>query len=399
LTSIITCAILLGAGISAAAEQPTFRSTPDAARAGMDPARLERIPARMREFVDRGTAAGVVTLVVRHGQVAALSAVGYKDLAEKTPMRADTIFQVMSMTKALTATAIMVLVEEGRLSLIDPVEKFLPSFHGQLIGDRKPQRPIAIRDMMTHTSGMGSWAGKKGDYVLWSRTLSENIDECAHSSLLFEPGTNWKYSGCGFATLGRIVEVVSGQTFDGFLAERVLRPLGMVDTFFFPPDDKKSRIASFYAMREGKLVRDTDDEIYRRGAKDPAPEGGLYSTAIDMARFYQMLLNGGSLNGRRVLARASVEAMTMCQTGDLKVPLAPGMGYGFGLFVIRDPGGTFRLSSIGSYGHYGSSHTLGWVDPKRDMISVILFQRHSPDADIGDEFNAFLAMAAASLQE
>ena len=367
--------------------QPVFRVAPDAARAGMDPVRLEKIPARMKEFVDKGTAAGFVTLVARHGQVAAISSVGYRDLESMNPMRADTIFQIMSMTKAFTASAIMMLVEEGRLSLIDPVEKFLPSFHGR----------VTIRDMLTHTSGMASWAGKKSDYVLWSRTLIDNVEECAHSTLLFEPGTNWKYSGCGFATLGRIVEVVSGKRFDQFVAERLLRPLGMVDTFFFPPADKKSRIASFYSVQGGKLVKDNDDDIFRTGAKDPAPEGGLYSTAIDVARFYQMLLNGGALNGRRVLSRASVETMTMSQTGDLKVPLAPGLGYGFGLFVIREPAGTFRLSSIGSYGHYGSSHTFGWVDPKRDMISIILFQRHSPDADVADEFNAFLAMAAASI--
>jgi CubicO group peptidase (beta-lactamase class C family) len=363
----------------------------------MDPSRLDRVAARMQEFVTQGTAAGFVTLVARHGQVAALSAVGYKDLESKTPMRGDTIFQVMSMTKAVTATAIMKLVEDGRLSLIDPVEKFLPSFQRQLIGDHKPQRPISIRDMLTHTSGMASWAGKKSDFVLWSRTLPENVEECAQSPLLFEPGTNWKYSGCGFATLGRIVEVVSGKSFDRFLSERIILPLGMADTFFFPPENKKGRIASFYSIQGGRLVKDKEDDIYRPGAKDPAPEGGLYSTAIDMARFYQMLLNGGELNGRRVLSRASVETMTMSQTGDLRVPLAPGMGYGFGLFVIRDPSGTFRLSSIGSYGHYGSSHTFGWVDPKRDMISIILFQRHSPDADVADEFNAFLAMAAASI--
>ena len=380
-----------------AAEEPVFGISPNAARAGMDPVRLERVAARMQEFVTRGTAAGFVTLVARHGQVAALSAVGYQNLESKTPMRADTIFQVMSMTKAVTATAIMMLVEDGRLSLIDPVERFLPSFHAQLIGDRKPGRPISIRDMLTHTSGMASWAGKKTDFVLWSRTLPENVEECSHSSLLFEPGAGWKYSGCGFATLGRIVEVVSGKPFDRFLEERILQPLGMTDTFFFPPENKKSRIASFYAIQGGKLIRDKDDDIYRPGAKDPAPEGGLYSTAIDMARFYQMVLNGGAFNSRRLLSRASVESMTMSQTGDLNLPLAPGMGYGFGLFVIRDPSGTFRLSSIGSYGHYGSSHTFGWVDPKRDMISVILFQRHSPDADVADEFNAFLAMAAASI--
>jgi len=194
----------------------------DPAKAGMNPERLARIPARMQAFVDRGTAAGFVTLVARHGQLASLEAVGYQDRESRTPMRADTIFQIMSMSKPVTGVGIMILMEEGRLSLLDAVEKHLPEYRGQTMSNgSKPKRPITIRDLMTHTSGMpgGSPDALKGPRGNWDHTLAEEVAIESQMKLLSDPGLQWRYSNAGIATLGRIIEVVSGQPFERFIHE------------------------------------------------------------------------------------------------------------------------------------------------------------------------------------
>lgn len=231
------------------------------AKAGMDPERLARIPVRMKEFVDTGTVAGVVTLVARHGEVVSLEAVGYQDLETKTPMRTDTIFQIRSMTKPITAVGIMILLEEGRLLLSDPVEKYVPEFREQLLVDKregekvlktkKPSRPITIRDLLTHTSGMVRGT-EKGES---SSTLAGYVSSLSQVPLEFEPGAKFLYSDAGFDTLGRIIEIVSGQPYEKFIEQRILRPLGMKDSFFFPSPEKCYRIASHHEPSKGKLKR------------------------------------------------------------------------------------------------------------------------------------------------
>ncbi len=372
---------------------------------GMNPARLEKIRTRMQEFADRGKAAGYVTLIERHGLIATLDAVGYQDLESKTPMRTDTIFQMMSMTKSLTCAGILILMEEGRLSVVDAVEKHLPEFQGQRVEVcpqgapcelLKPARPIRISDLMTHTSGMPGGAPPEiGD--THHMTLAEAVSAYAKLPLGFEAGAKWRYSNTGIATLGRIIEVVSGIPYEKFIAQRILKPLGMQDSFYFPPADKRSRIAAVYTEENGKLKRAAGD-IYREGWKYPMPEGGLYSSASDMAAYYQMLLSGGASKGGRVLSKYSVQLMTQVETGDLSVTFAPGLGYGYGLGVVKDPPGMFRLSSLGSFGHGGAYRTYGWVDPAKDMVSVILLQRTNGGGDVADEINAFLAMAAAAIE-
>jgi CubicO group peptidase (beta-lactamase class C family) len=306
--------------------------------AAVNEAQLDRIPARMKAFIDAGTAAGFVTLIAVHGKTIQLSATGYQDLETKTPMRTDSIFQVMSLTKAVTAAGIMILVDEGKLSLIDPVEKHLPAFKGLLLKDgSKPTRPIEIRDLLTHTSGMsGGFPGEfKDTGKNYDRTLADLVDAIAKAPLETQPGVVWRYSNAGMATLGRIIEVVSKQSYADFLTERIFTPLGMKDSFFFPPESKLSRIATAYTDDHGKLKK-ANVNIYRKGAIYPAPEGGLYSTAPDYARFYEMFINHGTLDGHRILSPAAVELMTMNQTGDLKAGFAPGMGYGFGMSVVRN---------------------------------------------------------------
>jgi CubicO group peptidase (beta-lactamase class C family) len=363
-------------------------------KAGMNAARLARIPTRMQSFVDEGKTAGVVTLLARHGQLALLSAVGYQDRENKIPMRTDTIFQIKSMTKPVTSVGLMILVDEGKLAIIDPVEKYLPEFKGQKFADgHEPSRPINIRDLLTHTSGMSTAMPERRSAM----TLAEVVSLEARQPLQFEPGTKWQYNNAGIAAVGRIIEVVSGKPYERFIDERILQPLGMKDTFYFPPESKRARIAAVYTDDKGTLRR-AADKLYREGETYPQPEGGLYSTAVDMSHFYQMMLNGGEFAGHRILSPAAVRLMTRVHTGDLKAGFAPGLGWGLGWSVVRNVEGTFRMNSIGTFGHGGAYRTYGWVDPGQDMLGVILMQRTNNGGDISDEMNAFMQLAAAAIE-
>ena len=386
------------------------------AKAGMDPERLARIQARMKAFVDKGTIAGAVTLVARHGILASLEAAGYQDLEGKKPMHPDSIFQIMSMTKPVTAIAIMMLVEEGKVSISDPVEKHLPEFRGLWMNDGKPgdkerkqirpPRAITLRDLLTHTSGMNS-SPPEGIKDLLSKmdlSLAQAVALYSQQTLDFEPGTKWQYSNPGIATLGRIVEVVSGLPFEKFLAEHIFQPLGMKDSFIFPPPDKIDRIAMVYKLEQGKLQRSGaeilggDPALHRRGAKYSGPEYGMYSTASDLASLYQMMLNGGAYNGRRLISRAAVDVMTSLHTGSIDpAGHSPGKGYGLAWTVVKEPLGTLQFQSIGTFGHGGAFGTEGWIDPKKDLIGVFLIQRSSGGGN--EESNAFKAMAAAAISD
>ncbi|HTX36416.1 MAG TPA: serine hydrolase domain-containing protein [Bryobacteraceae bacterium] len=392
---------LLGCSLAALAAGTFVTDKTDPQAAGMDAARLARIPVRMNEFVVAGKTAGVVTLVARHGHVASLEAVGYQDLESKTPMRTDTIFRLASVTKPVTCAGIMILVDEGRISLIDPAEKYLPEFKGLKLNpcgtlagyncsSVTPSRPVNILDLMTHTSGL---PGTVSTGAAPPNTLAERVAAVSRATLLFEPGTAWNYSNIGIAALGRIIEVVTGESYDRFLAERIFRPLEMQDTFFFVPPDKANRVASVYTYEASGLKR-----VSMPPPKFPAPEGGLFSTAADMARFHQMMLNKGTLNGRRILSAAAVEAMTTSQTGSMKAGFAPGVGHGFGFEVVRETLGTFRYNSIGSFVKGGAYRTYGWVDPAKDLVGIIFMQRTNGGGDVADEINSFMAMAAAAIE-
>jgi CubicO group peptidase (beta-lactamase class C family) len=396
-----TLTLALSCALAALAAVPFATDKTDPAAAGMDSARLARIPIRMKEFVDAGKTAGVVTLVARHGHVASLDAVGYQDLESKTPMRTDTLFRIMSVTKPVTCAGIMILVDEGRVSLIDPAEKYLPEFKGLKVnpcGSRggyncsavAPSRPINLIDLMTHTSGLSDNLPGRGTPPA---TLAERVANVSRATLLFEPGTAWDYSNIGIAALGRVIEVVSGQPYDRFLDERIFQPLGMPDTSFVVAPEKAGRIASVYSYETDGLKR-----VPMSQAKFPDPAGGLFSTAGDMARFHQMLLDKGTLNGRRILSAAAVEAMTTSQTGSLEAGWAPGVGHGFGFEVVRNTLGTFRYNSIGSFVKGGAYRTYGWVDPAKDLVGIIFMQRTNGGGDVADEINSFMAMAAAAIE-
>jgi CubicO group peptidase (beta-lactamase class C family) len=361
-------------------------------------AQLDKIPIRMKAFVDAGTAAGFVTLVAVKGKVLQLSAVGYQDVESKAPMRTDTIFQVMSLTKAVTAASIMTLVDDGKIALIDPVEKYVPEFKGQLLKDnRKPTHPIQIAELLSHTSGMMSGFPADFKEAKYDRPLKDLVPAIGKMPLESQPGEVWRYSGAGMATLGRIIEIVSGQSYADYVATHIFEPLGMKDSFFFVSADKRARIASVYTDDHGKLRKAAVD-LYRPGAIYPAPEGGLYTTAPDYFHFYQMLVNRGTLDGKRVLSPAAVELMTANHTGELKAGFAPGQGYGFGLCVVRSLEGMFRFNSIGTFSHGGSWRTYAFGDPKKELVGIVMYQRTNGGGDIADETNAFIEMVNAAIE-
>ena len=368
----------------------------DAQRTGLDPGRLAKIPQRMQEFVDAGRVAGVVTLVARHGEVAALDAVGYTDIETKQKMSAENIFQIHSMTKPVIAVGAMMLAEQGLLSISDPVEKHLPEFRGQKVVRHSedehlvlgtPKRPITIRDLMTHTSGMplNPPEGIKELQGDLHKTLNESVLIFSQQPLLFEPGTAFQYSNTGMATLARIIEVLSGMPFEVYLEKRIFEPLGMVDTYVYPPKGKFHRMPTAYLQVDGKPVKYTSDPLgegkmkFREGAKYPLPEGALYSTAADLFRFYKLMLNGGGLEGVRLLSPATVEVMTSIHTGDVKP--RPGVGWGLGWQVVEDAEGQGALASIGTYGHGGRYGTYCFLDPKKDLVGIFLIHRQGDSVE------------------
>ena len=339
------------------------------AQVGMDAATLAQIPPRMREFVARKQTAGAVTLVARRGRIVHLEAVGQADVEHQTPIEKDTIFAIASMTKPITATAVMILQDEGKLSVDDPASKYVPALADVALPTGPPKRPITIRDLITHTSGIGGSQRNQG-------SLDETVERLTKEPLRFEPGTKWQYSP-GLTVCGRIVEVASGQPFDRFLHERIFRPLGMVDTTFFPNDQQQKRLARIYKPGDDKKsIVPTEHWLSELGPKrSPNPSGGLFSTATDLARFYQMILGGGQFAGRRIVSEAAVRAMTRVQTGELTTGFTDGNGWGLGWCIVREPQGVTAMLSPGTFGHGGAFGTQGWVDPKREMIFVLMIQR------------------------
>ena len=374
-----------------------------------------KIPERMRHFVDEKAVAGVVTLVARDNDILEFDAQGMADTESNHPMRKDTIFQIMSMTKPVTAIGIMMLAEEGKLSLRDPVELYLPEYKDLKVaatsgpdGSRMsvPDHAITIRDLLTHTAGMTDAAPAAIAQYQHDMNvpLGEVVHQLAKERLLFQPGTAWSYSSAGIEILGRIIEVCSGQKYEDFIADRILKPLGMKDSFFFPPPDKVDRIAMVYVGKDGGLVRAPatilggDPAKHRSGSVFSAPGWGLYSTAEDLLHLYQMMLGGGVYQNRRYLSPFSVHLMTESHTSDIRRKgWMRGSDYGLAWEVVTDPLGELAGHSIGSYGHGGAFGTQGWVDPTNHLISIMLIQRADDGTDAMTR--VFLNMAESSLDK
>lgn len=376
-------------------------SKPDA-----DAARLKTVPKRMQEFVDQQIVSGAVTLVAHGGKVVALDAVGCSDLAAKKPMRTDDLFWIASMTKPLTGVAVLMLQDEGKLSVDDAVDKFLPEFRGQMLLAtknaeatvlKKPGRRITLRDLLTHTAGLNSDAPETGrDLMLGERTLAYALQP-----LSFEPGSKWQYSNPGINTLGRIVEIVSGQNFADFLDARLLKPLGMKDTTFWPTEAQARRVAKSYQPGPDNKGLVEADNYFLKGLpltarwRTAIPAGGLYSTAADMAKFYQMMLNGGVANGKRYLSTAAHQQLTTTQTGEIKTGFTEGMSWGFGFQVVKQPTGVTAMLAPGTYGHGGAYGTQSWADPRSGTIYILMIQRAKlANGDASDIRKVFQETAA-----
>lgn len=377
--------------LRAAAALAVIAVAPVAAQAQMDAERLKLIPARMKASVERGTMAGAVTLAARRGEVASLEAVGFQDSESKKPMRPDTIFDTRSVTKVVTAVGVMMLMEEGLLALGDPVEKYLPEFK-----PRGKFGPIRIRHLLTHTSGLPLYRLPESEEIAIKRhrTLSEYVNFLSQQEPEFEPGTQHRYASGGFAVLGRVIEVVSGKSYEQFIRERVFEPLGMKDSFFFIPPEKRERVAAIYRLRDGRLARWEEIEAFNQRAVYPGPEFGMFSTAADLLAFCRMMLDGGTYKGRRILSRMSVEAMTRNQTLYVKSavterPVHQGLGWG----LSGDPLYDFPLTSPGSFGHNGAFGAIIWVDPQKQLIRIFLEHR----LGFNSESNLFMAMAGSAV--
>jgi CubicO group peptidase (beta-lactamase class C family) len=361
----------------------------------------------MQQFVAQGKAAGIVTLVAHKGEIAAFDAVGFTDIETRQAMSKDNIFQLHSMTKPIVCLAALQLADEGRLTITDPVEKYLPEFRGQMVLSaihpdgsrtiRKPARPIQIRDLMTHTSGLmlnpppgiGELHGEL------HKSLPEVALVLSQQILEFEPGTRWQYSNTGIATLARIVEVVAGMPLETYMAQRIFEPLGMKDTYFFPPKEKWNRMPTAYIQKDGKLVKYTADPLgegkmkYRDGARYSLPEGGLYSTAQDLFTLYRAIFRGGRHGNYTLLSPSSIRLMSQAQTGELRTS-TPGAGWGLGWFVIKEGG---QIMPPGTFGHGGRYGTYCFLDPKNDLFGIFLIHREGGS----EERNAFVQMTYAAL--
>jgi CubicO group peptidase (beta-lactamase class C family) len=354
---------------------------------------LRELRGALQRFVDEEVVAGAVAVVGSKAGIAHIEAVGYQSWETKKPMSMDVLFRIASMTKPITALAVMQLQEAGRLDVHDPVENYLPEFRGQMLAVKKdnlvalvkPSRPITIRDLLTHTSGLpgGYPAGYDNLYNTRQLTLRESILLQSQRPLDFEPGSRWAYCNAGIDTLGRIVEVVSGELYSDYLARHIFGPLEMFDTTPFVRPDQRVRVAGLYEQRQGQLVAAQRPLIgLEEGSRHPVPAGGLLSTGPDLARLYQCLLNGGEWNGRRLIKPETLQEMTKVQTGDLTTGFVPGMGFGYGFAVVREPQGVTAMLSPGSYGHGGAFGTQGWLDPHQDVFVILLVQRVGlPNAD------------------
>lgn len=374
---------------------------------GLSAARLARVSHWMKAWVDSGKLAGMVTCVMRRGELAFAETYGKADVERNKPMRPDTIFRIYSMTKPLTSTAIMMLYEEGRFQLDDPISRFIPAFANPKVfagGSRgkidtvPAEREITFRDLLTHTSGLtygfmesnpvdALYRSKEDgvDFQTAESSLRALVDRLATFPLIAQPGKAWNYS-VSTDVLGCLVEVISGQPFEKYLVEKVIKPLGMVDTDFFVPAEKHDRFAANYsASADGKLslIDDPGKSRYLKPRKVNSGGGGLVSTAADYLRFCKFMLNKGCIDDVRLLGRKTVELMSSNHLkGDMADMGMPrfsestytGVGFGLGFSVMIDPAKAQILGTPGEFAWGGAASTAFWIDPAEDMAVVLLTQ-------------------------
>lgn len=369
---------------------------------GLDSTKLTRIPVLLQQFVNKKKIAGAVTLIARNGQIAGFEAVGFQNIEKGTPISKNTVFRIASLSKPFAAAAIMMLSEEGKLQLDDPVEKYLPEFRNMwLVTERtrekalliRPKRQITIRDILTHTSGL---AALPADVPV--NSIREYAMVISQLPLQLEPGSQWKYSGSGITTAARIVEVISKKPYEVFLSERIFTPLGMRNTSFSPSKESLSRISSLYHPTADSLGLEAYDAP--DWSSFPRPEGGLFSTAADIFKWMQTFLNKGIFNGKRILTEKSVMEMTTIQTSDLETGFTEGMSYGLGFGIVRNPSGVTAMLSKGTFGHGGAFGTQSWADPLSNTVYILMIQRQGfGNGDASDIRNSFQKIAAEAIIE
>jgi CubicO group peptidase (beta-lactamase class C family) len=377
---------------------------------GMSGSRLELIRPVMQSFVDRGVYAGVSTLIARRGKVVHSEQVGWRDKETRSPMSADTIFRLYSMTKPIVCTTLMTLYEEGRCRLVDPVAKYVPAFRrlkvlkddGALVD---PLRPVTLRDLMTHTSGLTyHFLGDSVVCQMYERakifdascSLEAAIDDLAQFPLAFQPGSRWGYS-VGIDVIGRVIEVIAGRPLGDFLRERLFEPLQMRDSAFEVPPEKRNRLSEMYGLPDvsNQTIRDLFG-AWRNGVNEridvsvtyptDAPHvfarggHGLFGTIGDYFRFAQMLAQGGRLDGARIIGRKTLELMHANHLPMSLLPLSigflplPGYGFGLGSRVALDVAQTGASGSVGEFGWAGAAATYYWVDPREQMVGLFMTQ-------------------------
>ena len=400
---------------------------PSWAQTEKTPESAKGIAAVVLPFVDSHALAGAVTLVASKDKVLDLEAVGYADLAAKKPMKTDDLFWIASQTKPMTATAMMMLVDEGKVNLDDPVEKYLPEFKGQMLEVKqekgpavlkKPVHPITIREILSHTSGLPNIPPKGGR---WDKlSLKDSVLGYASTPLALEPGTKHVYCNAGINTAGRIIEVVSGMPYEEFMVSRLFKPLGMKDTTFWPTEEQVQRLAKSYkpnkektGLEETPITQLTYPLTSRE--RHGFPAGSLFSTATDLSTFCRMILNGGVYGGKRYVSEAAVQEMTSTQTGDLlnleaRRAADGGLarlnknenGYGLCWATSRKVHDKAGPGSGGGFGHGGAYATDMQIDPQRGLIMILMVQRAGlpgPEAGkIRSEFRK-AAMEAFSKQK
>ena len=390
------CAVLVTGFVVVHAAGLTLSKPEDA---GFSPERLRRIEPLMKGHVAAKDLPGAVTLIARRGKVVHFAAFGTTDLESNVPMRTDTLFRLASMTKPVTAAAVLILLEEGKLILSDPVSKFIPEFKNPRVAVwNSPNDPrgggvrlvpadheVTLKHLLTHTAGLadGGTDGPAADAFrqagMTGISLAEFSKKAGGLPLRFQPGTQWEYSpGVGFGVLGRVVEIVSGMNLDQFMRQRIFTPLGMTSTFFTVPADRQTNIAAVYNVTARGLVKQ-QSRPPAEGIEFFSGAGGLTGTTEDYLRFAQMLLNGGQLDGARLLSRKSVELMSDNAVGDLDLRNYPiegqdlrGYGFGLGVRVRKSTGGSGWLGSVGDYGWAGANGTYFWIDPKEQLIGLVM---------------------------
>jgi len=388
---------------------------------GLSPARLARLTETLHAYVEEGRLPGGVMLVARRGEVAYLEAFGLRDRESRAPMREDSLFRIASQTKAIVSTMILMLQEDGRLLITDPVGKYLPEFAKTTVAVARSgggydvvaaRRPVTLRDLLTHTSGVGygggagaeRWeaAGITGWYFAdRDEPIADTVSRMASLPFEAQPGERWVY-GYSIDILGAVAEKASGQPLDQLLAARIFQPLGMTDTQFYVPESKADRLVTVYSAGPSGLTRTPDEGgMQSQGAYVAGPRtsfsggAGLVSTARDYGRFLQMLLNGGALDGTRLLSRNTVALMTTDHLPE-GVAFRPGQGFGLGFSVVTDVGARGTPGSVGEYGWGGAYHSTYWVDPVEEMVVVYLTQV-IPAGDL-DDHDRIRAMVYAALE-